>query len=87
MTSFEDFLLEYPDDEFIKLDGYDDAVIGVALKDGLHRVLVYSLRAILNQLEEKEDLSCTEAEEWYGYNIERAITHMGQKAPIIFFDD
>jgi hypothetical protein len=84
MTLLEDILENYPDDTFVKMDGYDHAVIGVCLKDG-KRVLLYSLNAILAQLE--EEMSATEAEEFYGYNIERTLDYLGPQSPVILFDD
>ncbi len=71
----------YAEDEFLKADGFDDAVIGV---EGRSQRLIYSTIKIINILQERDGMSEEEAIEFFEYNIEGA--WMGEKTPI-FCDD
>ena len=65
----------YPDEEFLKADGFDEAIIGVDTKE---LRLVYSVSKCLEILE--KDMTFDEALEYFEYNVSGA--YMGEKTPI-----
>ena len=69
----------FPDDNFMKIDGHDSAVIGVDLKS---MRLIYSVSKIIDNL--KNDMSEQDAVEYYEYKI--AGDHMGELTPILCED-
>lgn len=75
-----EFILNaFDEDTFLKIDGHDNAVIGVDLKS---MRLIYSVRQIIENL--KTDMSEFDAVEFYEYNIVGA--HMGDLTPILCED-
>jgi len=64
----------FGNDSTLKVDGYDDCVIGI---DGDGR-LVYDRRLMLDKLE--KDMSSDDAEEFFEYNI--AGSYMGEMTPL-----
>ena len=73
--SLRDFIAVYGDDErTLKVDGYDDCIIGMDSKQRL----VYDTDMIVRRL--SNDMSQDEALEFYYYNIEGS--HMGDHTPI-----
>jgi hypothetical protein len=81
MDILEQILDRYPDEDFIKADGLDDAVIG--LDQSTFR-LIYSLTKVIELLEGR-GMTHEEAEEFYYVNIEGA--YIGDKTPIWCEDD
>jgi len=72
-----DKILEaYPDEEFLKADGFDDAVIGV---EDINMRLVYDKTMMIHILE-KEGMSETDAIEYLEYNTWNA--YVGENTPI-----
>lgn len=71
----------YPDDQFLKLDGFDEAIIGV---DEHSLRLIYSQRKILDILV-NNGMTEEDAVDHYGYNIQSA--YYGEDTPIICSDD
>lgn len=71
----------YPDDQFLKLDGFDEAIIGV---DEHSLRLIYSQRKILDILV-NDGMTEEDAVYHYGYNIQSA--YYGEDTPIICADD
>lgn len=69
-------LSAFEDDMFLKIDGHDNAVIGVDLKS---MRLIYSVEAIIKNL--MNDMSEEDAVEYYEYNI--ACAHLGDLTPIL----
>jgi hypothetical protein len=69
----------YPDENFLVMDGFDNAVLGV--EDRTMR-LVYSKSKIIKHLLKEMDYET--AMEYFDYNIEGA--WMGDKTPIIVND-
>lgn len=65
---------QYPDEEFLQIDGFDDAIMGVT-ED---MVLVYDVNKILNILALEMDM--VDAKEHFLFNISGAF--MGEKTPI-----
>lgn len=91
----------YPDEKFLIMDGFDDAVIGLEEKS---MVLIYSVSKILEILCEQfnltehdldeydilsgysvEDKKREMALEYFDFNINCA--YMGEKTPILCFDN
>ena len=67
----------FGNDSTLKIDGYDDCVVGI---DGDGR-LVYDRRKMLDKLE--KDMSSEEAEEYFDFNI--AGSHMGDMTPLYIY--
>jgi len=65
----------YPDDSFLKADGFDEAIIGVDTKS---MRLVYSVSKCIEIL--CRDMNEEDAIEYFDYNVSGA--YMGEKTPI-----
>ena len=78
----QQILDNYPDQEFVVLDGLDNAVIGV---DQNAERLVYSINAIVDCFVE-EGMEPDEAIEYYEYNTARAVPYI-ENAPILIYTD
>jgi len=65
----------YPDETFLKADGFDDAIIGV---DEATMRLVYSESKCIDIL--NEDMDLEEAIEHFEFNVKGA--YVGEKTPI-----
>jgi hypothetical protein len=66
---------KYPDDSFLKADGFDEAIIGV---DNKSMRLVYSVSKCIEIL--CRDMNEEDAIEYFDYNVSGA--YMGEKTPI-----
>jgi len=56
MKKMIDEILEYyPDETFLKADGFDDAVIGVEIADPMR--LVYSVTTVIETLVTRDEMS------------------------------
>lgn len=75
----EKILDAFDDETFLKIDGHDNAVIGVDLKS---MRLIYSVSQIIKNL--MNDMSEEDAVEFYEYNI--ACAHLGDMTPILCED-
>jgi hypothetical protein len=76
-----DKILEwFPDEELLKADGFDEAIIG--LDDETMR-LIYSVSKCIKILE--KDMSEEDALEFFHFNVKGA--YMGKKTPIWCVDD
>jgi hypothetical protein len=77
-----DKILEwFPEDDILKADGLDDAIIGIEVSSCR---LIYSKSKVINILV-SEGMTEQEALEHYDYNIEGA--YVGDKTPIWCADD
>lgn len=74
MSILNRILSVYPDEGFIKADGFDDALIGIST-DGR---LVYSLDKIIDKL--TEEMSQDEAIDFFYFNIQSVF--IGEKSPV-----
>ena len=81
MNNLECIIENYPDEQFLKIDGFDDAILGVETKT---LNLVYSKSLIINTLMSRDKMSYDEAIEYYEFNIEGA--YLGEDTPI-YVDD
>lgn len=70
----------HPDSEFLKANGFDEAVIGVDLNT---ERLIYSVSKCIQIL--CRDMSEEEAMEYFEYNVSNA--YVGEKTPIWCYDD
>jgi hypothetical protein len=76
-----DKILEwFPEEEFIKIDGFDEAIIGI---EDFDMRLIYSCSKIIDIL--KQEMSEEDAIEHFEYNIKGA--WLGDKTPIFCIDD
>lgn len=75
-----DIILEnYPEEGFLKADGFDEAIIGVETKTNR---LIYSVSKCLDVL--KKEMTYEEAIEYFSINVSGA--YMGEKTPIWCWD-
>ena len=72
------------EDDTLKDDGFDDAIMGFAGRCGLNDVLLYSMKKIIKILRKRDGMSEDEALEYFYYNIKGS--YMGEGTPL-FFDD
>jgi len=73
MTNLELIMEQYPEDEFLKADGYDEAIIGT-----YQGRLVYSIKKCIEILE--LNMEHEEAVEYFFFNTEGA--YMGELTPV-----
>jgi len=77
----DEILNTYEDEEFLKADGLDAAIIGV---DETSMRLIYSYKKIIEILM-AEGLTREDAQEHFDFNIGGA--YVGEKTPIYCMDD
>lgn len=73
----------FPEDEFLKADGFDNAIIGVSENFNEPLRLIYSVKKCVNIL--MVDMTEEDALEHFYFNIKGA--YMGEKTPIWCIDD
>jgi hypothetical protein len=67
--NIEDYDIDEMAEGAIKLDGLDEAILGIVEEFGNSPRILYSKNKILNILSEKDGMTWSEAEEFYDYNI------------------
>jgi len=75
--TLEEIYEYYPDELFLKADGFDDAVVGV---EPSMMVLVYDRNKMIDILVTKENMSHEESVEYLEFNTWSA--YVGEKTPI-----
>jgi len=75
--TLEEIFERYPEDEFLKADGFDRAVIGIEPNS---MVLVYDRQIMIDILITDEDMSEEDAIEYLEYNVYCA--YIGEKTPL-----
>ena len=75
-SKLQQILELYPDDTFVIVDGFDDAIIGV---DDNNLKIVYDIDEVINILM-REEMTVDEAIEYYEYNI--AGSYVGENTPL-----
>lgn len=70
----------FPGDEFLKAEGFDEAIIGI---DEDTMKLIYSVSKCIEILQ--KDMEEEEAVEYFNFNVKGA--YMGDKTPIWCIDD
>lgn len=83
MTKREELVEQYPDESFVCMDGYDDAIIGI---DKITRKVVYLESKCISALMSDGISNEEEAIEYFEYNTVRANAYMGKDAVIIVCD-
>jgi hypothetical protein len=78
MNKLETILDYLPDETFVTIDGFDDAIIGVNTDS---MVLVYSVPEMIECLM-KQDMTLDEAIDYFEYNTRRSIPYV-ENAPIL----
>lgn len=73
--NLKSILEKYPDETFLKADGFDDAILGV---DESSMRLIYSISKCIDIL--MEDMSDEDALEHFYYNVSGS--YMGEQTPI-----
>ena len=76
MDILSKILENYPDEGFLKADGFDAAIIGVSSD---YR-LVYSIEKIIEILVSRNNWTHEDAAEYFFFNIE--CSYLGEKTPI-----
>lgn len=71
----------YEDVVYLTNYSYDDALIGISEDNRA----VYDYNKMVKWLVETEKFTEEEAIEWIDYNTIRALSYMGEKAPIIMY--
>lgn len=75
----------YPDEQILIADGYDDCVIGYDFGDGMSSIrLIYSVKKILDQLV-AEGMDEMDAIEHFEFNMRGG--YVGEQTPIWCQDD
>ena len=77
MGKLQNIVEMYPEETFLTADGFDDAIIGVG---ELSMRLVYSIPRCLGCLIVEQEMTLTEACEYFEYNAKYA--YVGEKTPI-----
>lgn len=75
----ENILEQFPDEEILKADGFDEAIIGIDVNS---MRLVYSISKCIDIL--KRDMSEMDAIEYFNFNVSGA--SVGEKTPIWSWD-
>lgn len=68
----------YPDETFLKADGFDDAVIGVEIAEPMR--LIYSVKKVIETLITEDEMSLEDALEHFEFNIRGS--YVGEQTPI-----
>lgn len=76
MNILERIIEEHPDSEFLKCDGFDDAVVGYEI---ISERLVYDYN-MMAEILMQEDMTDEDAIEYLDYNVLQA--YVGEKTPI-----
>lgn len=85
-TILDDILEQYPDETFLKADGYDDCIIGYDFGTGVSPMrLIYSVRKILDQMIQEDGMDEMDAIEYFEYNMRGG--YVGEQTPIWCQDD
>ena len=86
MNKLEILIEEYPDIDFLKADGLDDAIIGIScIKPSGEYVVVYSRSKCIDIFMQRDGMTDEEALEFFEYNVEGA--YVGEKTPIWVDDE
>lgn len=83
MSMLESIMERFPDDQFLKADGFDEAIIGV---EGTSMRLVYSVKKCIDILVTEDDETTLEdAYEHFEFNVRGS--YVGEQTPIWVDDD
>lgn len=79
INMINEIIENYPEEEFLTADGFNDAIIGV---DDKSMRIIYSVSKCLEIL--MKDMTDEEAIEYFEYNVSSA--YVGEKTPIWCYD-
>ena len=83
MSMLDSILERFPDETFLKADGFDEAIIGV---EGTSMRLVYSVKKCIDILVTEDDETTLEdAYEHFEFNVRGS--YVGEQTPIWVDDD
>lgn len=86
MNKLNQIIEAYPEELFLKADGFDDAILGVTTqKQSGNILLVYSMSKCIEILMNRDEMTEEEALEYYYFNVEGS--YMGEKTPVWVEDD
>lgn len=85
MTNLEEIIEQYPDEEILKADGFDNCILGYEYNQNGNIRLIYSVKAMLEELVVSEGMTDEDAIEHFEYNIRGG--YVGEKTPIWCQDD
>jgi len=68
------------DADLLKMDGFDDCIVGICERFGMDSVLAYDREKVLATLVSRDGMTEEEAEEFFEYNQIGA--WMGDKTPV-----
>ena len=80
MRTLEEIVVDYPGEEFIHVDGFEECLLGV--EDESMR-LIYSVTACINKLLD-DGMETQDAVEYFNFNVAGSIP--GEKRPIWCYD-
>ncbi|MCX7143759.1 MAG: hypothetical protein NT123_22495 [Proteobacteria bacterium] len=66
-------------DGLLFADGYDNAIIGIGIRNG-ETIVIYDSRKVIQILRNRDSMSKDEAEEFYDFNIVGA--WVGEQTPV-----
>jgi len=86
MSKLDQIIEIYPDESFLKADGYDDAIIGVTTnKTSGVLLLVYSKTLCIEIMIDEMGMEYEDAVEHYYFNVEGS--YVGEQTPIFVEDE
>lgn len=77
------FIQEYAtknETDFLILEGFDDAIVGLAHRPGLDDVVAYDVKRCVRTLVERDGMDPDEAAEYFDFNVMAA--HVGELSPV-----
>ena len=83
--NIEDYDIDEMAEGAIKLDGLDDAILGIVEEFGNGPRILYSKNKILNILSKRDGMTWSESEEFYDYNI--LGLYAGEQNPIFLITE
>jgi len=84
-SMLEEILESYPDEDFLKADGFDNAIIGVAEDFNQPIRLIYSVTKCIEILTKNNEMDYSDAMEHFTYNVSGG--YVGEKTPIWCWDN
>jgi hypothetical protein len=89
MNKLESIVEQYYDEELLKADGFDEAILGVVEDFNMPPRIAYSVKKCIQILMEGNDyfdaMSWTDAMEYFSFNVSGA--YVGEKTPLWVQDD
>jgi len=70
----------YPNENFLRTDGFDDCIIGVSHRYGEPLLLAYDKEKVIKKLMKRDNMTIEDALEFYTYNIIGA--WVGKQTPV-----